>query len=56
MRSSRSRRLNGRVLGYRENRIAQVTVTEVQELLAYGRVADVKAPLEKNQRIIARKE
>ena len=48
--------LNGRVLGYRENRIAQVTVTEVQELLAYGRVAEVKAPLEKNQRIIARKE
>ena len=48
--------LNGRVLGYRENRIAQVTVTEVQELLAYGRVADAKAPLEKNQRIIARKE
>ncbi len=48
--------LNGRVLGYRENRIAQVTVTEVQELLAYTRVADVKAPLEKNQRIIAKKE
>ena len=48
--------LNGRVLGYRENRIAQVTVTEVQELLAYGRVADAKVPLEKNQRIIARKE
>jgi len=48
--------LNGRVLGYRENRIAQVTVTEVQELLAYGRVAEAKAPLEKNQRIIARKE
>ena len=48
--------LNGRVLGYRENRIAQVTVTEVQDLLAYGRVAEAKAPLEKNQRIIARKE
>jgi len=48
--------LNGRVLGYRENRIAQVTVTEVQELLAFGRIAEVKSPLEKNQRVIARKE
>lgn len=48
--------LNGRILGYRENRIAQVTVTEVQELLAYGRVSDSRAALEKNQRIIARKE
>lgn len=48
--------LNGRILGYRESRIAQVTVTEVQELLAYGRVSDNRAALEKNQRIIARKE
>jgi tetratricopeptide (TPR) repeat protein len=48
--------LNGRVLGFRENRIAQVTVTEVQEQLAFGRVSEVKAPLEKNQRVIARKE
>jgi hypothetical protein len=48
--------LNGRVLGYRENRIAQVTVTEVQDQLAFGRVSEVKAPLEKNQRVIARKE
>ena len=48
--------LNGRVLGYKETRIAQVIVTEVQELLAYGRIAEAKAPLEKNQRIIARKE
>jgi len=48
--------LNGRILGYRETRIAQITVTEVQDLLAYGRVAELKAPLEKNQRIIARKE
>lgn len=48
--------LNGRILGYKETRIAQVTVTEVQELLSFGRVAEVKAPLEKNQRIIARKE
>ena len=48
--------LNGRILGYRETRIAQVTVTEVQDLLSFGRVAEVKAPLEKNQRLIARKE
>ncbi len=48
--------LNGRILGYKENRIAQVTVTEVQELLAYGRIGDPRGVLEKNQRIIARKE
>ncbi len=48
--------LNGRILGYRETRIAQITVTEVQDLLAFGRVAGVQAPLAKNQRVIARKE
>ena len=48
--------LNGRILGYKENRIAQVTVTEVQDLLAYGRIGDPRGTLEKNQRIIARKE
>jgi hypothetical protein len=48
--------LNGRILGYKENRIAQVTITEVEDLLAYGRIADVRAPLERNQRIVARKE
>lgn len=48
--------LNGRILGYRESRIGQVTVTEVQELFSIGRVAEVKSPLEKNQRLIARKE
>jgi tetratricopeptide (TPR) repeat protein len=48
--------LNGRILGYRETRIAQITVTEVQDLLAIGRVAGVQAPLARNQRIIARKE
>ncbi|CAD5367119.1 Tetratricopeptide repeat protein [Rubrivivax sp. A210] len=48
--------LNGRILGYKDSRIAQITVTEVDELLAHGRVADVKAPLERNQRIVARKE
>ena len=48
--------LNGRILGYKENRIAQVTVTEVQDLLSYGRIGETRAALEKNQRIIARKE
>ncbi len=48
--------LNGRVLGYRETLIARITVTDVQDLLAYGRVAELSAPLEKNQRIVARKE
>ena len=48
--------LNGRVLGYRETRTAQVTVTEVQDLLAYGRVSDATATPEKNQRVIARQE
>lgn len=47
---------NGRVLGYRENRMAVVTVTEVQDLLAYGRVSDATATPDKNQRVIARKE
>ncbi len=48
--------LNGRVLGYKESRIAQVTITEVQDLLSYGRIANAQAALEKNQRVIARKE
>ena len=48
--------LNGRVLGYRETRTAQVTITEVQELLAYGRVSDATTAPEKNQRVIARQE
>jgi tetratricopeptide (TPR) repeat protein len=50
---------NGRILGYRDSRIAQVTVTDVDELFANGRIVktgDKPAPLEKNQRIIARKE
>ena len=48
--------LNGRVLGYRETRTAQVTVTEVQDLLAYGRVSEATSTPEKNQRVIARQE
>jgi tetratricopeptide (TPR) repeat protein len=48
--------LNGRVLGYKDTRIAQVTVTEVEDQLAYARVAGATATLERNQRIVARKE
>ncbi len=48
--------LNGRVLGYKESRIAQLAVTEVQDQLAYTRIVESSAALEKNQRIIARRE
>ena len=48
--------LNGRVLGYKESRIAQLAVTEVQDQLAYARIVESTAALEKNQRIIARRE
>ena len=46
--------LNGKVLGYQEQRIAQLQVTDVEEGLAYARIAERTAPLEKNQRVIAR--
>jgi len=48
--------LNGRVLGHRDTRIAQIVVTEVQEQLAYARIAERQGALDKNQRIIARQE
>lgn len=48
--------INGRVLGYRETQLTQLTVTEVDEQFAYARIADAGVPLEKNQRIIARRE
>lgn len=48
--------LNGRVLGYKENRIARLTVTEVEDGLAWASAAEVSAALEKNQRIVARIE
>jgi tetratricopeptide (TPR) repeat protein len=48
--------LNGRVLGYKESRIAQLAVTDVQDQLAYARIVESTAALEKNQRIIARRE
>lgn len=48
--------LNGRVLGYKENRIARLTVTQVDDGLAYASTSEVRGPLEKNQRIVARLE
>lgn len=48
--------LNGRVLGYKENRIARLTVTEVEDGLAWASAAEVSGALEKNQRIVARME
>lgn len=48
--------LNGRILGYKESQVTQLTVTEVDELFAYATAADGRAALEKNQRIIARQE
>ncbi|MCB1994819.1 MAG: caspase family protein, partial [Rhodoferax sp.] len=48
--------LNGRVLGYKDKRIARLTVTQVDDGLAYASAADVSGALEKNQRIIARLE
>jgi hypothetical protein len=48
--------LNGRILGYKESKTAQVTITEVQDLLSYARIADARATPEKNQRVIARQE
>ena len=48
--------LNGRILGYKDSRIARVTVTDVEDLLAYASIAEASASLEKSQRIIARKE
>jgi tetratricopeptide (TPR) repeat protein len=47
---------NGRVLGYKDTQVARVTVTEVDELLAYTRVSDQQGAVEKNLRIIARSE
>lgn len=48
--------LNGRVLGYKEQRIARLTVTQVDDGLAYASAAEVSGALEKNQRIVARLE
>ena len=47
---------NGRVLGYKEVKLAQLTVTEVDELLAYAKVDNAAGAIEKQQRVIARNE
>ncbi|MFY7974352.1 MAG: caspase family protein [Rubrivivax sp.] len=47
---------NGRVLGHRDTVLGRVTVTQVDELLAYARVSDAKGPLTQNLRVIARNE
>jgi uncharacterized caspase-like protein len=44
--------LGGRVLGHRDTRVARLTVTEVQEQLAYARVAERQGPLSRNQRVV----
>lgn len=46
--------LNGKVLGYRETREAELEVTEVQDGLAYARVLAKSAPLAMNQRVLQR--
>lgn len=44
--------LNGKILGYRESRLGELQVTEVQDGLAYAKaLGDAKA-LEKNQRVV----
>jgi hypothetical protein len=48
--------LNGRVLGYKDVRVARLTVIEVDDGLAYASAAELNGTLEKNQRIIARLE
>jgi uncharacterized caspase-like protein/Tfp pilus assembly protein PilF len=48
--------LNGRVLGYKDQRVARLTVTQVDDGLAYASPSDVRGALEKNQRIVARLE
>lgn len=48
--------LNGRVLGYKDSRVARLTVTQVDEGLAHASAAEVRGTIEKNQRIIARIE
>jgi tetratricopeptide (TPR) repeat protein len=48
--------MNGRILGYKDSKVAQLTVTEVDDLLSYARVDTPGASLEKQQRIVARSE
>jgi len=48
--------LNGRVLGYKDSKVAQLTVSSVDELFSTARIAPGAPALEKNQRVIARDE
>jgi tetratricopeptide (TPR) repeat protein len=48
--------MNGRVLGYKDAKVAQVTVSQVDELLSYVRVDTPGVTLAKQQRVIARSE
>jgi tetratricopeptide (TPR) repeat protein len=47
---------NGRVLGYKDTRVARLTVTEVDDLLSYAKVDESSAAIEKQQRVIVRSE
>lgn len=47
---------NGRVIGFKESKVAQVTVAEVDDLMAYVRIDTPGVTLAKQQRIIARGE
>jgi tetratricopeptide (TPR) repeat protein len=47
---------NGRVLGYKEVKVARLTVTEVDDLLSYAKVEESTGAIEKQQRVIVRTE
>lgn len=47
---------NGRVLGYKESKVARLTVTEVDDLLSYAKVEESTAAIEKQQRVVVRSE
>ncbi len=44
--------LNGKILGYKETRLGQLKVTEVQDGLAYAKPVDKAGAWEKSQRVI----
>ncbi|MEW5788361.1 MAG: tetratricopeptide repeat protein [Pseudomonadota bacterium] len=44
--------LNGKILGYKESRLGQLQVTEVQDGLSYAKVVGQPGAWEKNQRVI----
>jgi hypothetical protein len=47
---------NGRVIGTKDTKVAQVTVSEVDEQLAYVRIDTPGVVLAKQQRVVARGE